>query len=59
LSKARIKSLRVYVQAVNLFTITKYSGLDPELGGSDDSFGVDEGNYPTVKQFNFGLNLGL
>ncbi len=38
MSKISMKSLRVYVQAVNLFTITKYSGLDPELGGDDRAF---------------------
>jgi hypothetical protein len=47
------------MQAVNLFTITKYSGLDPELGGSDLSFGIDQGNYPNARQFIFGLNLSL
>jgi hypothetical protein len=59
LSKAKITSLRVYVQAVNLFTITDYSGLDPELGGDDRNFGVDYGNYPNVKQYLFGINLVL
>jgi hypothetical protein len=67
LSKVKIKSLRLYVQGVNLFTLTKYTGMDPEIGsdpdnqdGSDDrNFGVDYGNYPAVKQFIFGLNLGL
>jgi TonB-linked SusC/RagA family outer membrane protein len=72
MSKVKIKSLRVYVQAVNLFTITKYSGLDPELGSQttfnnssnsnvidDRSAGIDYGNYPTARQFIFGLNLGL
>ena len=58
-SKANIKSLRVYVQTVNLFTLTKYSGLDPELGGDDRAFGADTGNYPNVKQVIFGLNLVL
>jgi hypothetical protein len=58
-SKANIKSVRVYVQGVNLFTITKYSGLDPELGGGDTSFGFDGGNYPLVKQFLFGLNVNF
>jgi TonB-dependent starch-binding outer membrane protein SusC len=59
ISKISIKSLRLYVQAVNLFTITRYSGLDPEIGGEDRSFGVDYGNYPNTKQFIFGLNLTL
>jgi TonB-linked SusC/RagA family outer membrane protein len=58
LSKAGIQSLRFYVQAANLFTITKYSGVDPELNnGSVTEFGVDEGSYPTTKQFIFGLNV--
>jgi TonB-dependent starch-binding outer membrane protein SusC len=59
LSKIYVKNLRVYVQGVNLFTATKYTGLDPEIGGDDRSHGVDSGNYPMVKQFIFGLNLSL
>lgn len=59
LSKMKLRNLRVYLQGVNLFTATKYSGLDPELGGADTDFGVDRGNYPTVKQFIFGLNIGF
>jgi hypothetical protein len=58
-SKANIGSLRVYVQAVNLFTLTKYSGVDPEIGGDDRNKGVDAGNYPLVKQFVFGLNVNF
>ena len=57
--KIKIKSLRIYLQAVNLFTLTKYSGLDPEIGGNDLAFGIDYGNYPNAKQFIFGLNLAL
>jgi hypothetical protein len=59
MSKISVKSLRVYVQTINLFTITKYSGMDPELGGDDRAFGSDTGNYPNVKQVIFGLNLVL
>ena len=59
LSKVYLKSVRVYVQAVNLFTITKYSGMDPEIGGGDRAFGVDAGNYPSATQFLVGLNLTL
>ena len=59
LNRIRIKSLRVYLQAVNLFTLTKYSGLDPEIGGNDLASGIDYGNYPNVKQFLFGINLSL
>ncbi len=59
LSKVNIKSLRVYIQGVNLFTITKYSGLDPELGGDDRAYGSDTGNYPLVKQYIFGINVAF
>ncbi|HBH85201.1 MAG TPA: hypothetical protein DDY34_15580 [Bacteroidales bacterium] len=58
-NKVDIQSLRVYVQGVNLLTATKYSGLDPELGGWDTSFGIDAGNYPLVKQFLFGINVSF
>lgn len=51
---------RIYVQGINLFTITKYSGLDPELASFNDGyFGVDEGNLPATKQFLFGVSLGF
>jgi len=59
LSKINIGSVRVYLQGVNLLTITKYSGLDPELGGNDTTFGVDAGNYPLVKQYLVGLNVNF
>lgn len=64
LQKLNMQRLRVYVQATNLFTITQYSGLDPELGGtlsgrnSSTSFGIDMGNYPNnQRQFLGGLKL--
>jgi hypothetical protein len=59
LEKAGIQSLRVYVQAANLFTITKYSGIDPEINGSRGvtEFGIDEGAYGNTRQFLVGLNL--
>ena len=48
------------MQAANLFTITNYSGLDPELSGSTLAFGIDGGAYPnSQKQFLFGLNLNF
>jgi len=63
-NKVFMDKLRVYVSAQNLFTITKYSGLDPEIGSitGDDGFsasGVDIGNYPTSRFFNVGINLGF
>jgi hypothetical protein len=54
--------LRVYIQAANLFTITKYTGLDPELTGSDlrdnTNFGIDFGNFPSnQRNYLFGVNV--
>ena len=58
LKKFGIEKLRFYVQAANLFTITKYTGLDPELSGSNAAFGIDYGNYPNnQKNFNIGVNV--
>lgn len=59
ISKAGLTSAKVYIQGVNLFTITDYTGLDPELGGGDTFYGVDRGNYPLVKQYLIGINLGF
>lgn len=64
LKRTGINSCRIYFQAANLFTITKYSGLDPELGGSlsgsqaSASFGIDYGNYPNNQRtMILGINL--
>ena len=59
LDKVKVKSIRLYVQATNLFTITKYKGLDPELDSSGMSMGVDQGSWPTARQITFGVTLGL
>ncbi len=52
LGQKGIKSCRFYAQISNLFTLTKYSGYDPEVNG-----GVDYGNYPQSRTFIFGVNL--
>lgn len=57
LQNAGISDLKVYVQAINLFTITKYDGLDPAVSGEDGNMGVDYGTYPFVKQFLIGANI--
>ncbi len=66
LRKYGANKLRVYFQAANLFTITKYKGLDPELQGSlggtqaSASFGIDKGNYPNnQKNFLVGLSISF
>ena len=61
LQKIRIEKFRAYVQAVNIFTITNYTGFDPELSGKSSSYGIDYfGNYPNnQKQYLIGFNLSL
>jgi TonB-dependent starch-binding outer membrane protein SusC len=60
LSKAAISRLRLYASSQNLFFITKYSGLDPEIGiqgGNATQNGVDNGTYPSSRTFTIGLNV--
>jgi TonB-dependent starch-binding outer membrane protein SusC len=60
LSKLRLQRLRVFASTNNLLTLTKYSGLDPSVGGNvDTQFGIDVGNYPITRSFNVGINLGF
>jgi TonB-linked SusC/RagA family outer membrane protein len=58
LNKASIKNARVFVMANNLFVITKYKGIDPELGGSVITRGIDAPwNYPNARIYSFGVDL--
>lgn len=61
--KLKINSLRVYVSGDNVFTITKYTGFNPDLGRTGSIFdrGVDFGHvaYPLARTFSIGLQLGL
>ncbi|HRO46716.1 SusC/RagA family TonB-linked outer membrane protein [Agriterribacter sp.] len=63
LRRIRINRLSAYVTAVNLFTITKYTGYDPEVSsfnaGGAGGLGIDLSNYPTSKTFIFGINLSF
>lgn len=64
--KIKASRFRVYFEAYNLFTITNYDGLDPEIGlqsyTSDDrnlDIGVDRGIYPSSQTFTFGMNINF
>lgn len=55
-----VKGLRLTASANNLFIITKYSGIDPEVGQSGIVFGIDARNYyPKTRSFTIGLNITL
>lgn len=60
ISKAKIETLRIYANIQNLWTITGYSGYDPEVGVSTTSanvYGLDNGRYPSPTTYSFGLNV--
>lgn len=55
-----MEKLRVFASANNLFTITGYEGLDPQVGGgADTNFGIDRGNFPVTRQWVFGVNVAF
>ena len=60
-NKLGLNSLRVYLQAQNLFTITNYSGIDPDVTslGPETGMGIDQGWYPNPKQFLMGVSIGF
>lgn len=60
--KVSLTKLRVYVSSQNLFTITSYKGLDPEIGtqgGNATQNGIDNGAYPSSRFFTVGLSATL
>ncbi|WP_448099579.1 SusC/RagA family TonB-linked outer membrane protein [Polluticoccus soli] len=56
-----VSSIRVYAQATNLFTITKYTGSDPEvsINGNSINSGKDQNVPPNARVFTFGVNVGF
>ncbi len=64
LTKYRIERFRIYLAATNLFTLTKFTGMDPEMTVSanstaegDRAAGIDWGTYPVAKTYTIGVNL--
>ncbi len=65
INKISLTRMRLYISAQNLFTITKYTGLDPEIGLPSDNSGnknptasgVDLGTYPSSRFYTFGFNV--
>ena len=60
--KFKVEKLRVYVSGQNLFTITDYSGYNPEVNARPSKNltpGEDYGTYPLARTYMFGLNLTL
>lgn len=62
IQKIGLTNLRMTLNASNLFTITNYTGYDPEVGVSTTSanvYGLDNGRYPSPTSFTFGMNLSF
>jgi trans-2-enoyl-CoA reductase len=60
ISRINISKLTLTISARNLYTLTDYSGYDPEVsiyGGSVYAKGVDYGAYPNAKTFLVGMNV--
>jgi iron complex outermembrane receptor protein len=59
----RLRDMRIYLSADNLFLLTDYKGLDPEVNtfaeGDAPSLGIDYTNYPRARTFTIGLSLGV
>ncbi len=57
-----INNMRIYIQGQNLFTITGFTGVDPEInqmGGSTQLLPLNTTYYPAVKTYLIGINLGI
>ena len=59
-----LDNARIYCNIQNLFTITDYSGYDPEVGASTADtngyvYGLDNGRYPSPTVYSFGLNVSF
>ncbi len=52
-----LQSTRFYISGNNLVTFTKYTGYDPEIGGS--SYGIDRGIYPQARSYMFGWDISF
>ncbi|MDR2859607.1 MAG: TonB-dependent receptor [Mediterranea sp.] len=60
--KYKLETLRVYANFQNLYTLTSYSGFDPEVGVSTmtpNVYGLDYGRYPSPQAYTFGLNISF
>jgi hypothetical protein len=67
LKKLRMSSVNAYINAQNILTFTKYTGIDPEVGnyrnngaiGKNATRGLDFNAYPNVKMVTVGFNISF
>jgi TonB-linked SusC/RagA family outer membrane protein len=67
-NRVNISNLRIYLAVQNLFTFTKYTGLDPEVGTVEHTtnvgtptlnVGIDDGIYPQARTISLGIQVGF
>ena len=57
-NRIKTQSARLYLSGHNILTMTRYSGLDPELGGGVRNRGIEtEGLYPQTRFWSLGLDV--
>ncbi len=59
INKLKVDKIRLYISAQNLFTLTKYQGADPEIGGSVLDMGIDRGFYPQSRSYLLGFQFNF
>jgi len=59
MTKKVFSRLRIYAQVKNAFTLTKYTGYDPEIAGGILDTGIDRGAYPQARTYSFGIDIKL
>ena len=64
MGKAKLSNARIYIQGQNLFTITNYSGPDPDINllsgnGTDQYIGVDRTGFPNPREWIIGLSINF
>jgi len=60
ISRLKMTRVRIYGSAQNLYTFTKYSGYDPEIGSFNQNpllTGIDNGRYPSPRTYSVGVNV--
>ncbi|MFM9988509.1 SusC/RagA family TonB-linked outer membrane protein [Flavobacterium sp.] len=60
ISRLKMSRVRIYGSAQNLYTFTKYSGYDPEIGSFNQNpllTGIDNGRYPSPRTYSLGVNI--
>jgi hypothetical protein len=57
MNRYMVDKARIYISGNNLLTLTKYTGFDPEIGGSQGIYSIDRGVYPQARSFMVGVDL--